>query len=229
MTKIKLRRRKLNIQRITIMIIILIIIGILFSIFINLPVKNIEVEGNSYLSDNAIIELSGVEMTDSFHRILSGNLRENISKEATIINVNIKKKLLSRKIIITIVEDKIILFNSNDQKLLTKDNSIDYDKKYDLGSTPVLLNFTPDNILSLLTEELSLIDNSIQLKISEIKYDPIDVDDKRFLLSMRDGNYVYINIDKFKNLNSYDEIYVILENKNGILYLDSGEYFSTKE
>ena len=71
-------------------------------------------------------------------------------------------------------------------------------------------------------------DNTYQ-SISEIKYDPNDIDKERFLLSMNDGNYVYVTMSKFDNINDYLEISKTLGTKNGILYLDYGNYFVPKE
>ena len=61
--------------------------------------------------------------------------------------------------------------------------------------------------------------------LGEIKYDPNNVDDERFLLFMNDGNYVYINLNKFKSINSYMDIIKKFKTEKGILFLDSGEYF----
>ena len=39
---------------------------------------------------------------------------------------------------------------------------------------------------------------------------------------MNDGNYVYINLANFNNLNKYEEIYATLDDtKKGVLNLDS--------
>ena len=46
---------------------------------------------------------------------------------------------------------------------------------------------------------------------------------------MNDNNLVYININKMNNLNKYVDIVKKLNNKKGILYLDSGNYFEIKE
>ena len=43
---------------------------------------------------------------------------------------------------------------------------------------------------------------------------------------MNDGNYVYITLDKFSNINSYVDIIKNFENKKGILYLDYGNHFT---
>ena len=71
-------------------------------------------------------------------------------------------------------------------------------------------------------EELNL---DILTRISEIEYKPNDVDQERFFLIMNDGNYVYLTLYKFNNMNKYLNIIKTFENKKGILYLDSGEYF----
>ena len=60
-------------------------------------------------------------------------------------------------------------------------------------------------------------------------YDPNDVDDNRFLLTMSDGNYVYVNISTFYKLNKYVSIRESLPDKNGILYLDYGNNFEIIE
>lgn len=65
--------------------------------------------------------------------------------------------------------------------------------------------------------------------ISEIEYSKTSYDDKRFLLYMNDGNMVYITVSKAELLNKYVEIIKKVDNKKGILYLDSGNYFEIKE
>lgn len=73
------------------------------------------------------------------------------------------------------------------------------------------------------------VDIDILKRISEIEYNPNNVDSERFLLTMNDNNYVYLTLYKFESINSYIDIVKNLENKKGILYLDSGEYFKIME
>ena len=61
--------------------------------------------------------------------------------------------------------------------------------------------------------------------MSEIEYSPNDVDEERFFILMNDGNYVYLTLNKFLSINKYTDMIKSFENKKGILYLDSGEYF----
>ena len=60
--------------------------------------------------------------------------------------------------------------------------------------------------------------------ISEIKYDPNNIDKERFLITMNDGNYVYVTLYKITAINEYLKI-LSKVNKKGILYLDSGNFF----
>lgn len=94
---------------------------------------------------------------------------------------------------------------------------------------PLLVNYVPDTISDKFITSLASIDKEIVEKISEIKYDPNDVDDKRFLLIMSDSNKAYVTLDKFLKINNYNEIMERVlakyQDKIGTLYLDEGEYF----
>ena len=96
-------------------------------------------------------------------------------------------------------------------------------------SVPTVINYIPDKIYSKFLKSISGIDYSIIKRISEIKYDPNDVDNGRFFLTMNDGNQVYLTLSKFSSLDNYLTIIKEFNNKKGILYLDSGEYFEVKE
>ena len=80
-----------------------------------------------------------------------------------------------------------------------------------------------DNMKNMLIKH----DNEIKLLISEIEYVPNDIDKERFIITMNDGNYVYITLYKITSINEYIKIVSTLNNKKGILYLDSGNYFET--
>ena len=76
---------------------------------------------------------------------------------------------------------------------------------------------------------MNRLDDDILGKISEIEYVPNDYDKDRFLLSMDDGNSVYLTLTKFEMINYYDDVLTQLEGKKGILYLDSGNHFKIME
>ena len=72
-------------------------------------------------------------------------------------------------------------------------------------------------------------DDDIFNRISEVLYDPNDVDDARFLFYMNDGNRVYLTLKRLDNLNNYfdimKEVLAKYNTDKGTLYLDEGEYF----
>ena len=94
---------------------------------------------------------------------------------------------------------------------------------------PTLINFVPENIEKSFVKEFNKVDKNVIGLISEIEYSKTAYDEKRFLLYMNDGNEVYITISRTDLLNKYIEIVKQLNNKNGILYLDSGNYFEIKK
>ena len=94
---------------------------------------------------------------------------------------------------------------------------------------PTLINYVPNIKYNELIDKMKNIENDVLIRISEIKYDPNEVDDSRFFLSMNDGNYVYINIGRFENINNYIDIIKKFDNKKGILYLDYGNSFTIIE
>ena len=59
---------------------------------------------------------------------------------------------------------------------------------------PHLINYVPESIYEKLVSSMTKVDNNVLLKISEIEYRPNDVDKERFLLTMNDGNYVYLTL-----------------------------------
>ena len=99
----------------------------------------------------------------------------------------------------------------------------------DVLSVPTLINYIPESNEKKFVNAFKNIDNNIISMISEIEYSKTSYDSDRFLLYMNDGNMVYVTTTKLKSLNKYVDIVKKLENKKGILYLDSGNYFEIKE
>ena len=76
---------------------------------------------------------------------------------------------------------------------------------------------------------MNKVNDSVKSQISEIRYYPNEQDDDRFLLHMNDGNVVYLTLTKFSQINYYESVLDQLEEKKGILYLDSGNHFKIME
>ena len=88
-----------------------------------------------------------------------------------------------------------------------------------------MLNYVPDTKYNTFLNKMSEVTENVKNQISEIRYYPNEQDEDRFLLYMIDGNYVYLTLTKFKQINYYEEVLTKLDGKKGILYLDSGNHF----
>ena len=93
---------------------------------------------------------------------------------------------------------------------------------------------TSITVLKKFLSGMGNLDYGIISSISEIEYSPDKsgtgsiLDETRFMFRMNDGNIVYINLDKLDNMKYYFKIYASLNNKKGILHLDSGDYMEVK-
>ncbi len=141
-------------------------------------------------------------------------------KNDLIESVSIKKKFFG-EINIT-VNEYIPLFYNNITKKTVLSNGNEIDKNLDV---PILTNTMDEEIYNKLIDKMKLVQKDVMLKISEIEYSKTEQDNERMLLTMTDGNYVYLTLYKFDKINYYNKILPTLEGKQGTLYLDSGNYF----
>ncbi|MBP3766310.1 MAG: FtsQ-type POTRA domain-containing protein [Bacilli bacterium] len=215
---------KIKYGRVCIALIILGLTIYLFNQFVKFPIKNIYISGNTILSDQEIIDISGLTNYPSIISTENLTIKKRLEKNVFIKSAKVYKKKL-KEVYIEIDENYPIFYDSSLGKTILKDKS-----KVDVDYTsPLLVNYVPDTIYEEFKNKMSTIDRSILNRISEIKYDPSNVDTERFLLSMNDGNYVYLTLIYFDKINNYVDILKNFENKKGVLYLDSGEYFQVYE
>ncbi len=220
--KIKVTKKKINFKKIVIALIIvgLLVLGVVY--FVHLPIKNIYVTGNNLVNDKTIIETAELDEYPPFINTYFLNIKENLLKNDYIKDVSITRKFPSKIIIkveeykpIAIYKDELII--SSGKRVA---NSVDY--------VPYVINDV-DQIYDKFFEGFAKINSDILLKISHIEYAPNDVDKERFILYMVDNNYVYITLSKIEKVNKYNSIVQELENKKGIIYLDSGDYVDVKQ
>lgn len=222
--QVKKKRVKIRFGRIFILLLIITLIVFILKTFCKFPIKNFYIKGNVNLKDQEIIDLSKLNDYPSIFKYTSKEIEKNIEKSDYIKNATVKKKKL-KEIHIEIEENIVLFYNSNTKKTVLL-NEKEVEKEL---NGPILINYVPDKIYKKLIEKIVLVDSSIINRISEIKYDPSNVDEERFLFTMNDGNYVYITLEKLENINNYTKISLEIINKfgkkNGILNLDAGEYF----
>lgn len=219
-------KRKFNPLKFLSFIAFIIICYFLTVYLLDIKTKNIVVLNNNYYNDEKIIETSGIENYPKFLSLNTNKIKKKLLKLDLIENVTIKKKW-NFVLELTIKEKKILYLVRSENKYRLSDNKL-YDLD-DVLSVPTLINYIPESNEKKFVNAFKNIDNNIISMISEIEYSKTSYDSDRFLLYMNDGNMVYVTTTKLKSLNKYVDIVSKLENKKGILYLDSGNYFEIKE
>jgi cell division septal protein FtsQ len=190
---------------------------------LNLPITNIYISGNNILNDKTIIDLADLEDYPPYISTFFSKINSKLLSNDYIKNVKIKRTL-SRKIYIEIEEYKPICIYK-EKLVLSSTEAID--NHYDINYVPYVINDI-DDIYTKFVEKFNLIEKENMLKISHIEYVPNEVDKERFLLYMTDSNYVYITLSKIEKINKYNSIVSKLEDRKGIIYLDSGDYVEIK-
>lgn len=213
--------KKIKIVNIIIVLLLLYIIGFYTYKVVVAPINNIFIVGNKYLTDQEVIDIAGVRNYPSFILTTKYNMKKKLLKKDLIDEVKIKKSF--GRILTIEVEESNPLFIYNDKVILSNSKQIE-NKNYKL---PTITNNVEEDILNKLIEKYQNVDDEIKIMISEIEYVPNDIDKERFIITMNDGNYVYITLYKITSINEYIKIVSTLDNKKGILYLDSGNYFET--
>ena len=221
-----IKKVKIKIVPILITIAIVAILAFIIYFISLLPISNIYIKGNNYLSDQEIIELSKIDDYPSFFKTTKYRIKKRLLKNPYIKNVKVKKSMFNT-IEISVVE-KNILCRKDDNKLVILEDGkeVDDNNKYNV---PILLNYIPDTKYKSFLKHMNRVNDSIKSEISEIRYYPNEQDDDRFLLHMNDGNVVYLTLTKFSQINYYESVLDQLEGKKGILYLDSGNHFRVME
>lgn len=208
-------------RRIKIIPVIFFLIIILIVIFVfSRKITNIYVINNEYYSDQEVIELAKISNYPSIISNQPWAIKKRLEKNNLILSTKVSLKKFSQ-IYIEIEENYPLFYNSSSMKTTLYDGS-DIEEYY---SSATLINYVPDTVYPNFVDAMKKINREILQRISEIKYDPNDVDEERFLFMMDDGNYVYITLNKIENINNYINIIKNFNSKKGILYLDSGEYF----
>lgn len=222
--KSKKKKRKIRYDRILIFLVIVIFIVISFTFLFNLKISNIYILNNSFLTNQEIIEIAGISDYPETLKNLSVQIEDRLKNNIYIKDVKVYKKGLT-KVYIDVVENRPLFYYESSKKTILTDGR-ETDEKF---VVPTVINYITDNYYDAFINEMANLDENILKRISEIQFSPNDVDDNRFLLTMTDGNYVYVNISTFNKLNKYISIIAELPNKNGILYLDYGNNFEIIE
>ncbi len=216
----KNKRFKLRYKRLIIFLIVVLLFVFLLIFLLNLRITNIYVSGNNYISDQSIIEFAKIQNYPKTFFNFSSDISSRLNSSIYIEKSTVKKRGLT-KVYIDVVENRPYFYSELKKKTILKNGEY----SSDIFNVPILLNDVDSSIYNQFLEKYSLINLDVVDIISEIKYVPNDVDNKLFMFSMNDGNFVYVNLDRFEIFNKYFDYVAKFNNHRGILFLDSGEYF----
>ena len=192
---------------------------------VTMPVKNVYIKGNYILSDGEIMKISALDKYPSFLLTSSKSIRDKIIKNSYVKDAKISKKF-GNVIEVNILEYSAV-FSFEDKIILSNGEIIP--NTYNLSDVPILLNMIDDSSLLKRTAiKFGGVDANVLRQISEVEYQPVEVDGDRFLLYMNDGNLVYITLTKINKINKYNQIRDKLDGHMGIIYLDAGDYVELK-
>ena len=219
----KKRKKRLRVGRLFLLLIIILAISFACVKFIDIPIRSIIITGNENLSDQEVIEIAKLENYPSYFSTFSLTLKNKLEDNFYIEEAKVRKGILSIKI--NIKEEKILYIEKSTGKKYTKNGSLKDDK---IVYAPFLINEVPKNKQKDFIKAMNKLNKNILCQVSEIKYDPNDIDDDRYYVFMNDGNSIYLTVNKFKKLNKYNTILENIGKQNGTLYLDYGDYFEVK-
>lgn len=217
----KVHKKKLKVKAFIVFVCIIFFIIISLYYLYDMPSRNISVVSNDYLSTSYI--LKEMKLTDGAPYLRTTSLKCKKIKNPLIKSCRIKHNM-DLTLTIEVEENKPLLFYNKDKKLiLSSGESIDLDNTF---GVPTLINYVPTKTLNKFIDGLKDVNSDIIRSISEIEYSPSRngegeyIDDGRFMLSMNDGNTIYINIKHINVLNSYEKVYSSVKGKKGTYYFD---------
>ena len=224
----KVKKVHLNYKALILLLLIIYLIVMLFYAFFTMKIKNIYILNTNLLTDDEVINIAGIKDYPPIFKINLKKLEAKIKTLPLVEDVKVSKNLKG-VLTIDITEAKPLFYNRNND-LVVLSNNLEVEPNDLYLGIPTLTNYVPSDIYSSFIKALSNINSDIIKMIDKIEYTPdisddVVIDNNRFLLTMNDGNLVYINILNIKRLNDYIDIYASisssLDNKKGTLYLDS--------
>lgn len=217
------KKRRLKVGRLFFLLLILSVISFAFLKVDDIKIMSIVIKGNNILTDQEIIEMADLDDYPSFFTTLSYNVKKKILESKYVEDVRVSKGILRIKI--NVIEKKVLYIDSKTENKVTDTGEINDEK---IVCAPYLINEVPEDKKLSFVKAMKKIDDDILCQMSEIKYDPNEIDKDRYYVYMNDGNSVYLTVNKFEKINKYNTILENVGKQNGTLYLDYGDYFEVK-
>ncbi len=215
------------------LIILMCILGSIYVFFTSnhFKVKDIVVSGNYLTSEEEILNSFNIDIDDNFYISYFYEIEGNVNKIETVSQTIVTRE--NGVINIDVIE-KNILFST--PSLTVIEGGIVLNETYDIASI-YFDNFEEYLNKEMFIQEMDRIHSNSKESfnhISQISYDPTDVNPDRLAIYMRDTNLMYINdyelsyyISNYFNI--LDKLYSEIGVKYGELHFDVGSEFKPYE
>lgn len=225
------RKKKANRRLIFYLSIFFLLIAII--VYLQSPwseVRSIEVSGNVFLTDEYIIDESGLAEGANIWSMNKSSVAEQIEKDPVIEEASISRSF-PRTVQIEVDEQSVLGYIKEGKAyypVLGDGQVIQRNAKDFISNAPLMTGFNEEQ-LSELTAEMMDIRPSIFNMISEIQWNDSEEDEMHITLYMSDGFLVEGTADQmFEKLDYYPSIVSQLdEEDSGIIHIGVGVYFES--
>lgn len=225
----KSRKKKANRRLVFYLTIFFLLISII--VYLQSPLSNVKhiiINGNSFVMEDEIVELSELTEKTNIWAIDQKEITEGILDHPVIESVDVRRKLPST-IEIQISEHDLVGYIKEGDKIhpiLGTGITLPVDVE-SLSNAPQMVGFTEESYLKNMTTELEKLPKSIRNLISEIHWQPTEENKNKILLYMNDGYVVDGTIKKFSDkMQVYPSIVSQLDpDMKGIIHIGVGAYF----
>ncbi|MGM0863634.1 MAG: cell division protein FtsQ/DivIB [Bacillota bacterium] len=233
--KLKQHRKKKANRRL-LFLLSLFLLMILSVVYFQSPlshVKKVVVHGNELVSNEAVLQKSGIESGMNLWSVNKDKTVEQLKELPEVKNATVKMSFPnSYEIRIQEYDKKAYL--SKDNKffvILENGNVLDKGTESIPVDAPLLRGFEEDKVLVKMVEELGELPKEVQHLISEINLAPKETDQYHLTLFMNDGFEVSATIRTFsEKMVHYPSIVSQLDpSVKGVIDLEVGSYFRAYE
>ncbi|WP_047984553.1 cell division protein FtsQ/DivIB [Ornithinibacillus californiensis] len=193
-------------------------------------VKTVAVTGNSFYHEQEVINQSGISQDTNIWTVNKEEVIKTLEKNPLIDTVTVETKL-PWTVEIHLKEHERIGYikKENEYYPILGNGAMMPDSETDSlsGDAPLLVNFTVEEVLIEMSQELSKLPKNIRNIISEIHWSPTDRNKNEIILYMSDGFMVESTIRDFSNkMTVYPSIAAQLDpGSEGIIHIGVGAYF----
>lgn len=225
------RRKKRNRRLITYLSVFFFLLSII--VYFQSPLSQIDkisVKGNQNVTDDEIIKRSGLTSETNIWMMKKSEVMDRLKDDSFIKEVEMKRKL-PRSVEIHINEYKLVGYIKKENLYLpvVENGQVlsDRHQEHMDANAPLLVNFTEDQYIESMAQELDELPTSIFELVSEVHWNPSDDHKNKILLYMKDGYVVSTAIREFaKKMVVYPSIISQLDtDQKGIVHIGVGAYF----